>query len=99
MRGFCEDAGRHWGSEEGGGKGCTICSLKGGDIFTLDTNWGREGDRNYKFKLGHATNDIQLIELIHTNRDSVRKAIVKPTDKTKTLEPLGIDTTSNINGI
>ena len=43
---------------------------------------------------GHSVNDIRLIplELIHTNRDSVRKAReAHLIDKAKTLEPQGLD--------
>ena len=43
---------------------------------------------------GHSINDIQLIplELIHGNRDSIRKAReAHLIDKAKTLEPLGIN--------
>ena len=43
---------------------------------------------------GHSVNDIRLIplELIHTNRDSVRKAReAHLIDKAKTLEPQGLN--------
>ena len=43
---------------------------------------------------GHSVNDIRLIplELIHTNRDPVRKAReAHLTDKAKTLEPQGLN--------